>query len=526
MTRVCGGTPNGAAALGNTPQRGVALIIALLLVLVLSTLAASAIFLTNTEVWTTNNYRLMVQSRYAAESGAQRTANWLLYSYTAPTSMSSYNTAAYPITCLSSCTSNGSPVLLSAMDGVTANYPDTTVQSAFNTALHNQSLSGVPNASFGATAKLLRMRQITPAFSSTPVVVQSWEITSKGNIAGVRNAQTQVVMRIERQATTTPLFSYAAFATGTGCLALSFGGGGGTDSFDSSAGTYATTEQASGGNIGSNGNISLSGGGGTAPLIKVIDGTVSSATANQTVGNCSSTNPDALTVGSGWTQNPPVPGCTTGVCPTQISALSYPTPPAPSPTPPTTSQNVRNDCSTISGCSCYPSGGYACTNNGPYQLTPGQYGNLLLGGGKVVHVTAGTYNINNFSLNGTLIVDSGPVIVNVAASGIASGTCCAIDFSGGAVSNPGGIPSNFQIVYAGQALIKLSGGASDYGVVYAPNSAVSIGGGGDLYGAVIGASVNNGGGTSIHYDRALGNNGLTMVTLSGYYSTSFSWSKY
>jgi len=68
---------------GNT-QRGVALIIALLTLLMLSVLAAAILFVTQTEVWATYNYRRDAQSRYLAEAGAQRAADWLSNTYVKP----------------------------------------------------------------------------------------------------------------------------------------------------------------------------------------------------------------------------------------------------------------------------------------------------------------------------------------------------------------------------------------------------------------------------------------------------------
>src|SRR6266481_1916981 len=115
-------------------NKGIALITALITLLVLSTLAASIMFLTQAEIKTTYNYKLLTQSRYAAEAGIQRTINWLSNSYTAPTSFASYAVTAYPVQAMS----NGQSVVLSGWSGTASNYPDATVQNAFNTALNNQ----------------------------------------------------------------------------------------------------------------------------------------------------------------------------------------------------------------------------------------------------------------------------------------------------------------------------------------------------------------------------------------------------
>lgn len=56
-----------------------------------------------------------------------------------------------------------------------------------------------------------------------------------------------------------PPFNYAAYATGTGCGAISMSGSAYTDSFDSSKGSYQQTKQNTGGNVGVTGNIALNG---------------------------------------------------------------------------------------------------------------------------------------------------------------------------------------------------------------------------------------------------------------------------
>ena len=50
-------------------QRGAALILALLLVFILSVMAVSLMFLSQSETWASMNYRLMTQGRYGAEAG-------------------------------------------------------------------------------------------------------------------------------------------------------------------------------------------------------------------------------------------------------------------------------------------------------------------------------------------------------------------------------------------------------------------------------------------------------------------------
>src|SRR5438477_408460 len=64
---------------------GAALILAICLTLVASVIGASLVMLAQTETYASLNYRLMSQSRYAAESGVQNTVNSPLYTYVPPT---------------------------------------------------------------------------------------------------------------------------------------------------------------------------------------------------------------------------------------------------------------------------------------------------------------------------------------------------------------------------------------------------------------------------------------------------------
>ena len=65
-------------------QKGVALLLAMFLMMAMSTVAATLMFLSQTETYSSMNYRLMSQARYGAESGLHRANNYLLCSYTPP----------------------------------------------------------------------------------------------------------------------------------------------------------------------------------------------------------------------------------------------------------------------------------------------------------------------------------------------------------------------------------------------------------------------------------------------------------
>ncbi|MDA2927266.1 hypothetical protein MYX78_08550 [Acidobacteria bacterium AH-259-G07] len=475
-------------------ERGIALIFALLVLLGLSTLAASITFVAQTETWSSYNYKLLTQARYLASAGEQRTINWLTYTYTPPTDLSSYDTTKQPVEY------DGDPVLLTAIDGESPNYPDSTVQNSFYAALHDQPLAATGvQGTYSANATLLRIELVSNALASQSSVSATWQITSQGEISGVRTATVQVVTTVERGGE--PIFQYAVFGSGSGCDVVSFGGGGLVDSFDSSQGTYSATVDTTDGDVGSNGNIYFSG--------TVVNGTLSTP-LSLTEGNCLDASPNGISLGGG--------AVVTEGYEQMDEPWSLPNPPPVNPTPPTSDLDCRKDL---------PEGPPDHFTLAP----PGEYGNIKCGGGKFLHLQAGTYNINSIQLGGGawLVVDSGPIVINVAGNGI-TGSNKAVDFGGGSIANEianlAGVPSDLLFVYGGSQPLEFSGGSGAYGLIYAPNAEVSIGGGGHWYGAIVANTLDNGGGSSIHYDRSLGTEEKEFYLLGSYRTLSFSRSKF
>src|SRR5260370_36909295 len=66
-------------------QKGAALIFAMIFTLVLTIVGVSMMFLSQSEPWSTLNYRLMTGSRYGAEAGLHAAANSLMNNYVPPT---------------------------------------------------------------------------------------------------------------------------------------------------------------------------------------------------------------------------------------------------------------------------------------------------------------------------------------------------------------------------------------------------------------------------------------------------------
>src|SRR5881296_3425254 len=99
-------------------ERGIALVLALFMMSALSVLAASLMFLSQTETYASMNYRMMSQARYSAEAGVQKAADFLLdpTQYAMPAATGSDPLANYDTT-KSPVQYNGADVILSATSG-------------------------------------------------------------------------------------------------------------------------------------------------------------------------------------------------------------------------------------------------------------------------------------------------------------------------------------------------------------------------------------------------------------------------
>lgn len=525
-------------------EKGVALILALILLLIMSVMAVSLMFISQTETWSSLNYKLMSQARDGAEAGINAGANYLTGNgatlYTPPTTsgtdqISKYNYSVSPVQYPASATINDDVLLATTRTKKANNYPVSSVITGFQNTAEGSLTNTAANltVTYATSARLLSMEQVTPWGTVIPVTVQSWQITSDGTINGVRNADEELSAILEKQVT--PVFTYAAFTTGSGCGSLNFGGGGTTASYDSSSLTLsggAPVTSASGGNVGTNGNLFTNGSKTT------INGSLSTPRTGS--GTCSS--------GGGvdaWTSSG---GKVTGGLVQLPQPVVYPPPATPNPVPPTTQpltlHNMATDCGGVTGCTygtasppngC-PPGDFclapgtcpAPANPSPALSGPGVYGDLTLQG--TIHLSGnpatgtGCYNINSLIENagGTITIDSGPVIVNVAGAGTYSAN--PINLTGGGVINTAGWGAQmFQLMYGGTGTVNLKGGANAVGVVYAPNATIAFNSaGGNWYGSVIGATMTDMGGATLNYDMNLRKQ---AVTVGNWMLDSFTWKK-
>ena len=185
-------------------EKGTALVVSMLLMMVLSVLSASMMFLAQTETASSASYRLMSQARYGAESGVHKTINYLTNTYVLPAPggadpLGNYDMTKSPVT----STVNNQPIILSSNPAVASNYPIAAVQTAFNNAAQGTLASGNQTVSYRASAKLLSMVPLT-TYGGVNTVVQTWEVTAEGSVAGARSATVEVSATLEQQTVRPP----------------------------------------------------------------------------------------------------------------------------------------------------------------------------------------------------------------------------------------------------------------------------------------------------------------------------------
>jgi hypothetical protein len=171
-----------------------------------------------------------------------------------------------------------------------------------------------------------------------------------------------------------------------------------------------------------------------------------------------------------------------------------------------------------------PAGSTDKTIHSATTLAPGSYRNISVSGGNTLTLTApGTYNINCISLSGNSTLQISPankqVVINVTGNSCTANS--PIDLSGGSVANTSGVAANLMINYAGNQQVKLSGGSATYMVVDAPNAGAKFSGGSNFYGAVITSTIDDSGGTSLHFDTALTTAPSATTTTASTFNSSY-----
>jgi hypothetical protein len=515
-------------------EKGVALIFTLFLMASLSAMAVSLMFLSQTETSATRNYRTMSQARYAGEAGVHSAINYLLNNYTVPSSIAGFDPSVSPVTCLAGvagCTA-GAAVVLSSSAAVASNYPDATVVSAFNTAVQGTlatNIEGVTNnaakgtVTYTASATLMSLRMV-PVYGVGSKPVLTWRVTAAGVVPGANSsapsATVEVTAMLERQYVDAETFTI--FATGTGCGAINLSGNVTTNSYDSSV--VGLAPQDTGGNVGTNGNMTIGGS-------VLVQGALSSPRTG--VGSCvNGSGVDALTEGGSAKVCPSPSPCP----PNPVSvglvhlpqALNFETPIIPvSPT--TTLTSAALLCAAVFAqaplvATCVTSGSTTTIDPKGATLTLGNLPDINLS------LKGGTYNLNSIGAGdltvGTSVHGEQQVVINLQGKD-STGAYVAtpIRMTGNSVFNASMDPARLQIMYAGPGTIEMKGNSTAAAMIYAPNATFGAKGSGnsDFYGSILAAGFSNEGNPTFHYDRHLQNN---FFTLGNYVLTSFSWKKY
>jgi hypothetical protein len=555
-------------------ERGVALIIALLCMIVISILAAAIIFSTQTELRTSANYRYTTQARYVAEAGAQQTIKWIAQNWTPPanfTNPSQYNLNTFPVLYVGG--SNAQKIVFAGGSGlgtIADSYSsiDNTLDTNFRNSLVNvsspfSSING--NASFNVAAQLLSATQVTVAGGSQWLT--KWKIISQGTVgpgfnSGNGLAKVQVVEIMadvptnQTTTTTVPNFSYAVLATGTGCNVIQMTGGSNpTNAYNSTAsGNVNNSNPAllgTGGSVASFGNVYIHNG-------AHINGTVFSPSYN--AGNagtngisCPAWTSACGSTSTGWNtgqacsapskvwsvnedNSGSAVGCTNGSSCTQSvqnmpASMSSPSA-LPTPTMPTVTPNT-SACTALPGglCSGGSGGGGGCSATMAPSPSGTSYGQVNFGSCAVITLQPGVYNFDTLLISNGAVINvpnNQSVVINIMNS---SASSTPFTSNGGTVINGGRDPNNLTFVYAGTNTINLNNGSAMFATIYAPNAPVTVSGNGGLFGAVVGKTFNFSGSGHVVYDTHLAGapphvyyGGTTVVNTP--HLDEFSWSAY
>jgi Tfp pilus assembly protein PilX len=549
------------------PEEGVALILVLLAMVVLSLLTAAIVLTAWADALASHNYKLSTQADYLAKAGVQEAINWFrsaryravsqdqastCYSVTASGSIYNlYTSTTSPVRCISSsgCPSPDNPVQLIGIGGTgSTNYPNITnasgmpVADAFAADLVNVRLTGDENNSgtFSINAVLLSYQTLNtgepPAVA--PTAVETWLITSRATWTGP-SSSTATVATAEEQAVVQPLYfpSYGNALYGFCSVTMQGSSGVCTDAFNSALGAYgggnvtvasgqcnsttATNIIAADAGVGANGGVTLGSNVIVSGNVTIGTSPTAGCTASGFTGNRSSVQgqvlngphvdpPSVPTFPSGFPTG--APGYTlAGSNKTQtlpLGAASSPSFGYPGTSPPYTSWT--QPCMSGQTCDGTADHPYLIDNlrmqTNSSQLT-------LVGGASVRNPVY--YDIDTFQQTGGTLITTGYVVLNIRSS---------FSISGSGISN--GITSDIapeyvKINYAGTSPVSLGGGGAVSALINAPKADVTLGGGGSggyMVGAIKANNLTVQGGYPVHYDVQLNRAGGTvgvMVT-TGY----------
>ena len=138
-------------------------------------------------------------------------------------------------------------------------------------------------------------------------------------------------------------------------------------------------------------------------------------------------------------------------------------------------------------------------------ITPGNYQDISIGSHGSLTLTApGTYVVDCITMGswGSITTSPATKAITIYVTGTGCSSAPFTMNSHSTINNASGVSENIQIVYNGTGTISLEGGPQMCAVVNAPNAAVVLHGGGDFYGTIMANSIDDTGGTSLHFDAA------------------------
>ena len=531
----------------NNRERGVALLFVLFTLLLISAIAVSLVFMTNTETSVNTNYRLERVSSFAAKAGMEEVRDrmqalglanllpgqingntipgvfppaagsvlYVLNEGNAPGTVQPWvqgntymddelchdfagvqlNQPASDVRCTTPPT-QAMQVPAALLNPVTSNYPWNGTAAALPykwvrvTLKVNNSVQNYPVSTpvtpanqttqvcWNGSTELLVNVDLNCQDNSVPgnplvgqVATPVYMITS---MAASATGSTRRMVQAEVALPPAQPFGYGLFATGTSCPAITLHGGGNTnpftDSYSSKAGPYGGGNlSATGGAIGANGGVSLTGHamvGGNIGVQSLPGNPIQVPCAG---GDYTTTGPNA------GLYNPNGAGPNPNQITQLLQPVVFPTPPDPTPLPTAASPQPGNPG------------------------VPGTYGDINING--QLTLAPGVYNIHSLTIGGgggALTVNPpGAVVLNFPAA-----SATPVTLSGQAILNSTLIPNDLQINYGGTGTISITGKAASYAIIDAPNAAIKVAGNGDFFGRLVGSTIDYGGNGKFHFDTA------------------------
>ena len=145
-------------------------------------------------------------------------------------------------------------------------------------------------------------------------------------------------------------------------------------------------------------------------------------------------------------------------------------------------------------------------------------GDISIGGNKTYNLTEGTYRVSSLKITGNAkLTTSGKVVIYVTGN---------VDIGGNGVATAGNIPANLLIYGTSTCTdVKVHGNGNFYGAIYAPAATIRVDGSptSQSFGALTGKSVTLNGNSKFHYDTSLKKVGEieTTTTITTYTSTGY-----